>query len=878
MELIQMIVQNDAAHAIIEALGQLGVVEFRDLNAGIPANKRNFFEEVRKCEHLDNPLCPPGAPGLLQLLSYDLAAENIPVGKVLQFEVTATPSYAEIEPKILQAYEEVGGLKESQDLLKKNHNSLLEQKEVLVKGLELYKTQKAPVEKRDTELMSLSEFGSSSGSMLGQVSGVIDREIVASLERVIFRATRGNAVFKSMEIEQELLHSAGSGVKVKKDFFMIFFAGDVLREKVSKIATHFGASLYNFPEMTPEHEEMSAEVARRIEESTHVMERGTAVLRETLKVAGDALGLWKYVVNKERMVHDALNMCEFDIKRHVFIAEAWVPKAQYSEVEAALRRTALERGLDTRPIINKLKSKLTPPTYIPVTSFSLGFQALVNTYGTPRYREANPGAFCCIFFPFLFGIMFGDFGHGALLAGFGYWLVTMEKKWEKSPPANDMVQMCYGGRYVILLNGLFGMYVGLCYNECFAFPMNFWGGSRWVAGDEAGFPTEEPCSPETEYGCVLDGNGHSPYPMGIDPIWHRTTNKITFFNSYKMKISIVIGVLQMSVGIFLSLLNHFEYKDYKKVFFQFIPEWTFFQGIFGYLVFTIWLKWATDWNNKDDPQPAPSLLTLLINMFMSPTTDITTPLYGHQCFTDCGAAAEANYCSIAVIAEACALACGDPFGEDKLHPLANPDLPASPSNIQIKICFSPLQSKIQLYLLLAAFIAVPFLLFPIPFIELAQHSSAKKYDELEEEGGHGGGGGGSGDHGEEFSFGDAFIHQAIHTIEFVLGSISNTASYLRLWALSLAHSQLADLFKEMILVGAGLNMGIGVAQPIVTFFTFAVWAVISFVVLMVMENLSSFLHALRLQWVEFQNKFFYGDGQKYAPFDFANLLKASAEE
>lgn len=117
------------------------------------------------------------------------------------------------------------------------------------------------------------------------------------------------------------------------------------------------------------------------------------------------------------------------------------------------------------------------------------------------------------------------------------------------------------------------------------------------------------------------------------------------------------------------------------------------------------------------------------------------------------------------------------------------------------------------------------------------------------------------------SFGELFVHQTIETIEFVLGSVSNTASYLRLWALSLAHEQLSSVILNM-LIGNSISSGNNVTgTTFIIIFLFPVVIIVTFGVIMFMDCMECFLHALRLHWVEFQGKFFKGSGILFVPFN-----------
>ena len=105
------------------------------------------------------------------------------------------------------------------------------------------------------------------------------------------------------------------------------------------------------------------------------------------------------------------------------------------------------------------------------------------------------------------------------------------------------------------------------------------------------------------------------------------------------------------------------------------------------------------------------------------------------------------------------------------------------------------QGGIQKLLVIVAVFCIPWMLIVKPFMLMRQHNqkaSARQHNVN-------GSGGAPDAHEENFDTVECFILQAIHTIEYVLGSVSHTASYLRLWALSLAHAQLSEVLWNMVL-------------------------------------------------------------------------------
>jgi vacuolar-type H+-ATPase subunit I/STV1 len=360
---------------------------------------------------------------------------------------------------------------------------------------------------------------------------------------------------------------------------------------------------------------LSLGIAEILAERTREAFLVLALRKLSCPVAVQVLGnveAWTEHVKREKAVFHTLNMFNYDVTHKCLIAEGWCATAAINDVRDALRRGSMKSGATVQTVLNVVKTRETPPTYFKSTKLTAGFQAIVDAYGMASYQEFNPAVFTVVTFPFLFGVMFGDIGHGVMMALAGGLLCLFEKR--LAAAANDeMFGTLYHGRYNILLMGVFAIYSGFIYNELFSVPQEFFAKTVWCDGD--GDPQcqavpgganltqqkwmrsniAEAYDFETQ--TTLDKEvSWSVYPFGTDPGWAHTANKLNSVNSFKMKFAIVCGVAQMVAGICCKLMNALHFKDMLTLYFVWIPEIVFINSIFGYLVVLILIKWTTNWD------------------------------------------------------------------------------------------------------------------------------------------------------------------------------------------------------------------------------------------------------------------------------------------
>ncbi|CAM9633545.1 unnamed protein product [Lampetra planeri] len=818
MCLAQLFLQSEAAYSCVSELGELGLVQFRDLNPGVNTFQRRFVNDVRRCDEMERKL---------RFLEKEMKQAEIQVVDSHSDPPAPDPrEMIDLEATLEKLETELNEVKINHMTLKRNFLELTELRHVLENAqhflTEHVETDGSKSEQRveATRLLDgMCMFKLASNSFL---TGVIGREKIPMFERMLWRVCRGNVFLRYTDIDEQL-EDPITGDKMQKSVFILFYQGEQLKGRAIKICEGFRATLYPCPESPQERSQMVAGVGTRLDDLNSVMGETEGHKWRVLEATAGSLPSWLVRVHKMKAIYHTLNLCNMDVTQKCLIAEIWCPISDVDKVRLALSRATERSGSTVPSILNRMVSEQNPPTFNRTNKFTSGFQNIVDAYGVGDYREVNPAPYTLITFPFLFAVMFGDLGHGIIMTLFALYLVIFEKKLSASRINNEIWTMFFGGRYIILLMGIFSMYTGLIYNDCFSKSINIFGSSWSVnAMFNASQWTKEDLEahPVLQMDPAVPGVFNGPYPFGIDPIWNLAANKLNFLNPYKMKMSVIVGITHMVSGIILSLFNHIYFQKPWNIICDFVPEMIFILALLGYLVVLIFFKWIA--YQAKESQHAPSILINFINMFLFTYDEKFVPMYNGQ-------------------------------------------------------------KEVQMFLVVLALLCVPWMLLIKPFVLRSQNKSMQRLLM----------GNGSEEagivqldqlnvappdlHKEEFNFGDEFVHQAIHTIEYCLGCISNTASYLRLWALSLAHAQLSEVLWTMV-VRSGFVMMTGYVGTAMVFFTFVGFEVLTIGVLLIMEGLSAFLHALRLHWVEFQNKFYTGTGYKFTPFSFHQLLQEKLQE
>jgi len=863
MSLVSISIPKDynTSFKIMEALVTLGCLQFLPETKGIPEHLRRHHKELLSCAHAKrqieflvgqvNSYLAEDPDGTRTARIFTSTEAQLP-------NAASMPSLDDLKERVTELQNDVV---QKGQVLQELNTRLTRAREhryvvdICSQYLKVLDAEPEPVGEGE-QRVQLSELDRSAGSKerVFHICGTIHFERAERFRAHLFRVTKGLAMTHLAPLS-ELLYDEVSRTKVEKSIFVVWLTSENIAQKVEKICTAFQCAIYECPRMGPEQMQEFI-VEEHLQESD--MSEIEVVIQNTIESnvgsfweVAHSLGLWADVLKRHQVTFENLNKCKVnmtgDMEGQHLQGRAWLPTACVPALNEGLLR--LEREPGDQAYIAELEPQpedLPYPTYFATNRFTKPLLVLVEKYGAARYQEANPALFAMAFFPFQFGIMFGDILHGLFLLIFALLCIGFEKRLARV--RSEIFVMPFGARYLILTMAICSIYMGFIYNEIASVPLDWFGGSSY---------SKVPGSLFSKY----DG---SAYYFGVDPVWRWSGNNVNFTNSLKMKNAVIFGILQMSFGVLLKLANalHPVVGNRNVAIHESIPELVIYCFPFGYLIMLIFIKWATDWENMHQGMRGPpSILSTLINLAMFGTV---------------------KQKDVLIFPGTC----------DETHIDQSSQLPDG-----MGICTG--QTIVQYFILACALVCVPWLLLGKPFAMKAdlarardrkgeegtdaerislladtdmevgvkvveaedgvevQQDPAQQAEDAEEA-------------GDGHDFAAVMVHQSIHTIEYCLGAISNTASYLRLWALSLAHSQLSEVFWDYIFNGSKFSIGLcaKVAPLFLIVACYFIWFCATMMILMGMESLSAFLHALRLQWVEFQTKFYAADGVSFQPANF----------
>lgn len=229
------------------------------------------------------------------------------------------------------------------------------------------------------------------------------------------------------------------------------------------------------------------------------------------------------------------------LEKNWAIVEGYVPTKKVEPLNKALSENLNGRFI---PFMKVEKNEpKTPVTYNYPKGLKI-FDKITNLYGTPSYNEINPTPIMAVTFPLLFGLMFGDLGHGLALAGIGAFMYKKVKSMKSIG-------------LILMISGIAGALVGgILYGEFFG---------KSLAG-------------------LIGYYAPLHIPEGEEA-----------FLSYLMQIimlTLYVGIGQMSMGIGISIVNKIMQRKWSEALLVMAPKLAFYLCLV-YVVFSTRLEIMT---------------------------------------------------------------------------------------------------------------------------------------------------------------------------------------------------------------------------------------------------------------------------------------------